>query len=65
MGAECRATPERVYFAGFVESLGPLSRCAGRIAYSKTTLVDHPFTWESFDLFRMDCGCVSAIGRLP
>lgn len=63
VAAECQEAPDRVYFAGFAASLGPLVRCAQPVPFPKTPLVDHPFTWESFDLFRMDCACVADLTR--
>jgi len=56
---ECRAAPDRVYFAGVAASLGALGRCASPVAYPKSPFETQPFTWETFDLFRMDCSCVT------
>jgi hypothetical protein len=58
---ECSRVPRRVYFAGGEASLGALATCARRVPHRKMQFGDHPETWESFDLFRMDCACV---GRL-
>jgi hypothetical protein len=55
---ECQAAPDRVYFAGFEPALGDLSSCTRRIEYPRVPFDDHPVTWETFDLFRMDCACV-------
>ncbi len=55
---ECRAAPERVYFAGVTASLGALGRCASPIEYPRSPFETQPFTWESFSLSRMDCACV-------
>ena len=56
---ECREAPDRVYFAGFEPALGELSACATRVEYPRILFDDHPSTWETFDLFRMDCACVA------
>jgi hypothetical protein len=55
---ECGVVPDRTYFAGGQGSLGTLSPCARRVEHRKMQYGDHPSTWESFDLFRMDCACV-------
>lgn len=57
---ECAADPDRVYFLGEAASLANLRPCASAIGYPKTPFETHPFTWESFDVFRMDCACVGA-----
>jgi hypothetical protein len=65
VAAECGEAPDRVYFAGTAKSLGALGRCAGRVAYPQNPFETHPFTWESFDLFRMDCACVAEAAPGP
>jgi hypothetical protein len=59
LAEECREAPDRVYFAGYPASLGGLARCGKPVPYPTNTLGEHPFTWESFELLRMDCGCVA------
>ncbi len=55
---ECRAAPDRTYFAGGLGALGVLGVCATPVAYPRRMQGEHPTTWETFDLFRVDCGCV-------
>ena len=55
---ECRAAPDRTYFAGGLGAMGALGSCAKRVAYPREMRGEHPTTWETFELFRMDCGCV-------
>jgi hypothetical protein len=55
---ECRAAPNRVYFAGDKSGLGAQAKCA-RDTRWKNHFGDYPTTWEWFDLYRMDCACVS------
>jgi hypothetical protein len=58
---ECREAPDRVYFAGVASSLEkPKARCLSRIDHPKTPLGEHPFTWEDFDVFQVDCACIGA-----
>ncbi len=56
---ECRAAPDRVYFAGVAASMGSLGRCASPIAFPKSPFESQPFTWETFDLFHLDCACAT------
>jgi hypothetical protein len=58
VSGECRKAPDRVYFAGAPVSLGPILGCGSRVDHPRNPLPDHPFTWESFDVYRMDCACV-------
>jgi hypothetical protein len=57
---ECHEAPDRIYFAGIGSSLGALAKCARRLDNPKSPFETQPFTWEVFDLFRMDCACVAA-----
>jgi hypothetical protein len=56
---ECHAIPDRVYYAGGRWQLGALANCARPVVYPRMSLGEHPLTWESFDLSRMDCACVA------
>jgi hypothetical protein len=58
LAEECRVAPDNVTYAGAEAGLGRYSDCADLIAYPQMTLGEHPLTWESFDLFRIDCACV-------
>jgi hypothetical protein len=60
---ECRVAPDRVYFVGFEPALGELTACTRRVEYPRAELDDHPATWETFELFRMDCACVGGVLR--
>ncbi len=55
---ECAAAPERVYFAGSAGAMGPLAACGKRVEYLRKMKGEQPMTFETFDLFRVDCGCV-------
>jgi hypothetical protein len=55
---ECRAAPDRVFFAGFEPSLGGHAGCARRVEYPRSPYWDQPLTFEKFDLFAVDCACV-------
>jgi hypothetical protein len=55
---ECRVAPDKVTYAGGVEGLGELAECARQIEYPRMNLGEHPLTWESFEMHRIDCACV-------
>jgi hypothetical protein len=55
---ECRVAPDNVTYAGSAAGLGGYSTCAHRVAYPQMTLGEHPLTWESFEVHRIDCACV-------
>jgi hypothetical protein len=57
---ECRAAPDRVRFSGVRESLGKLTRCATPVPFPRSPLAALPFTWETIEVFAIDCGCVAA-----
>lgn len=60
---ECHLAPSLVFLAGPSDVLGPHADCATLIDYPRTPFADHPFTWETFPLHRIDCACLAAPRR--
>jgi hypothetical protein len=57
---ECREAPDRTYFVGVGASLGALAPCAKRLDFVKMPFETQPFTWETLDVFPMDCACAAS-----
>jgi hypothetical protein len=47
-----------VFLVGPLYTLYTHARCGKELPFPAMPVGDHPYTWESFKLFKVDCGCV-------